>query len=290
MSTTRAVPRIANAADRHLASAAAALRDWGQSVINGGSGKPSRTAIHGVEGSGKTSLGAKMPGAMFLMSRGETGLETLIDSGQLPPTNHFPETMTWTDAMSQLDWLLKAEHPHKTLVLDTLNGLERLCHEHVCQRDYAGQWGKQGFTSYMQGYEVALADWREMLTLLDKLREVRSLRIVALCHTKVAPFRNPEGADYDRYAPDMHAKTWSLTHKWADFVGFINFETVIDDKGPRAKGKGGQARILYTERHAAYDAKNRLGLPAEIDLGQSADEAWTNFTAALTAARKEVAK
>ena len=79
----------------------------------------------------------------------------------------------------------------------------------------------------------------------------------------------------------MHHKTWGLTHKWADMVLFANFfvDTVKD--GSRVKGIGGQERYLYTERHAAYDAKNRHGLPSEISMGRSGKEAWTNFVGSL---------
>lgn len=220
-----------------------------------------------------------------MMSKGETGLTTLIDNKQIPETPHFPEVMDWNDALGQIDWLTTANHDHKTLVLDTLNGFERLCHEFVCARDYGGIWGKNGFTSYMQGYEVALADWRLLLNALDRLRDVKAMSIICLCHTKVATFKNPEGADYDRYQPDMHAKSWSLTHKWADFVAFINYETFVEKEGKRAKATGGQQRIMYTERHAAYDAKNRLGLPTEIVLADSAEASWNTLYNAMKEAR-----
>ena len=56
-----------------------------------------------------------------------------------------------------------------------------------------------------------------------------------------------------------------------------------DDK--RGKGTGGKFRIMYTERSAAYDAKNRLGLSSEIEMGDSAAEAWAAFMAAIKAGR-----
>ena len=89
----------------------------------------------------------------------------------------------------------------------------------------------------------------------------------------------------------MHRKTWGLTHKWADLVGFMNFEQFTEEKkGARAKGIGGQKRMLYVERHAAYDAKNRHGLPGEIVMGNSASDAWTNFVGALKAGRNSNGK
>jgi hypothetical protein len=262
-------------------------KDWASQVKTDGNNLPSRLIVHGVEGVGKTSFAAHAPKPIFLMARGETGLETLIDSGRLSNVPHLPEVETWEDLRSAIQWLTDSEHDFKTLVIDTLNGVERLCHEHVCRRDYNSDWTKTGFLNYAQGFDTSLADWRELLCMLDALRAKKRMAVVGLCHTKVGTFKNPEGADYDRYQPDMHHKTWGLTHKWADHVLFANFYVdVSKDKGEsRPKGKGGQDRVLYTVRHAAYDAKNRAGLPEVIELGQSASEGWNNFTTALKAAK-----
>jgi len=262
--------------------------DWAKQVKKSGRGLPSRLLLHGVEGIGKTSFGAHAPSPIFIMAKGETGLETLIDSGQLKDTPHLPEIQNWQDVLSALEWLTTSDHDHKTLVLDTMNGLERLCHENVCARDFNGDWGETGFTGYQRGWEVSLADWRELLVALDRLREQKLMSIIALTHTKVTPFRNPEGADYDRYAPDMHHKTWGLTHKWADIVLFANYHTVVvkdTEKAKKGKAHGGQQRTLHTVRHAAYDAKNRNGLSETIDMGDDGATAWGNFIAEIKSAK-----
>jgi hypothetical protein len=113
------------------------------------------------------------------------------------------------------------------------------------------------------------------------------MAIICLCHAKVQPFKNPEGADYDRYQPDLHHKTWALTHRWADIVLFANFYTVIANESQASKGaakgkaRGGTERVMFCERTAAYDAKNRHGLPAELSMGSSGTEAWANFIEAM---------
>ena len=256
-------------------------------VTTKGSGLPNRYILHGLEKCGKTSFGAYTPNPVFICTRGETGLDTLIDASRLPEVPHFPEVQTWPELLSILESLTTEEHGYRTLVIDTLNGAERLCHEEVCRRDFNADWTDRGFMGYMRGYEVSLADWRSFLSSLDKLRETRHMAILCLCHTRIKTFKNPEGADYDRYQPDMHEKTWGLSHKWADVILFINFETFVDQDDMTKKGKAcmSQGRIMYTERHAAYDAGNRLGLPPEIDMGTSGAKAWENFLAAVKAAR-----
>jgi hypothetical protein len=255
---------------------------------DGGSDLPNRAVVHGPEGSGKTSLAACAPKPVVLMTKGETGLDTLINAGRVPKIPHFPELKDWPELLAAIDALRREPHDFRTLVIDTLNGAERLCHEFVCQRDFEGRWGRDGFSAFMTGYDVSLAEWRILLDALDHLRAERRMSILALAHTKVSTFRNPEGADYDRYAVDLHAKTWGLTHKWADMVLFLNFVSIVEARRNDAKGKahGGSRRVIFTTRTAAFDAKNRHGLPDQIDAGSSAVEAWSNFVAALQAAKQ----
>jgi len=257
------------------------LRD----VTGKGSGLPNRYALHAVEGWGKTSLAAMFPKPLVLQTRGETGLETLIDAGRLPETPHLPEIMTWRDLRNSVQMIGRESHSYKTLAVDTINGAERLCWEHVCTAGYGGDWEK--FGAYGRGPEMAMSEWRGFLQDLEIVRQQRQMIIFLLIHTKVTKFKNPEGADFDRYQPELNANTWSLTHKWLDVILFGNFLTVTteDKTTKRAKGEGGEARTLYATRTAAWDAKNRIGLPSEIMLGNSAQEAYAALIAAVKAGR-----
>ena len=258
-----------------------------------GRGLPTRMVMHGFEGIGKTSFAAAAPKPVFLLAKGETGLETLIDSKQLPDTPHFPEIHTWAEVLSVCDTLLTEEHDHKTFVLDTINGGAQLCFNEVCRRDYKDDWGPAGFKNYQNGFDTAMVDWQAFLTKLDALRERRKMAIILLAHTHVKTFKNPEGPDYDRYEVDLHHKLWGLTKRWTDIILFGNYETDLaivskGKEGKPAKGKAtdGKTRTFYTVRTATYDAKHRHGLPEEIDMGISGKEAWTNFVTAMKEARK----
>lgn len=256
---------------------------------------PNRYGFYAGVGFGKTSFAAYTPAPVFLMTRGETGLEKLIESSQVPETAHLPEIQTWEDLLAAIKLLRNEEHGYKTLVLDTANGAERLMHEFVCDRDFGGDWGERGFMGYARGYDVALSEWRMLLNALDDLRQQRGMSIFFLLHARIKTFKNPAGADYDRYAPEMHDKTWALTRGWLDCILFGNFEVAVRGQNgkaadPTRKGKVADvaSRILYTNSdNPTFEAKNRLGLPAEIEMGSTASEAWSQFTTALKGARKE---
>ncbi|VTR92791.1 Uncharacterized protein OS=Isosphaera pallida (strain ATCC 43644 / DSM 9630 / IS1B) GN=Isop_2440 PE=4 SV=1: AAA_24 [Gemmata massiliana] len=252
--------------------------------------KPARVFLYAQEKWGKSSWAAHAPGAVFAMTRGEDGLLTLMNAGRVPPTPHFPQDFHRWGLLRQATAALRDdEHEFKTFVVDTANGAARLCAESVCAEHFQNSWVQ--FDAYGKGYEVCLEQWIEWLADLDRLRSERLMSIILLAHTEVKGFKNPTGADYDRYAPDMPKKLWSVTHKWSDAILFGTFkvhEAVTGTgKDKKVKGQGGSQRVLYAGESAAYLAGNRLGLPAEIGCGASAGEAWANFRNAAAKARAE---
>jgi hypothetical protein len=202
-------------------------------------------------------------------------------------TDHFDEVSDWNALVKCIDWLyLQEDTPWRTLVIDTLNGAERLCFEHVCNQRFSGDWDK--FSAYGKGPENAQTEWINFLSTIDRVRALKKMAVIALIHTKVKTFKNPEGDDYDRYTPDMNDKTWGLSHKWADVVLFGNFETFAKKGKNESKAKGvtSPRRLFYTQRTAAWDAKNRLGLPPEIEMGTDGESSWNAFFTHAKAARK----
>lgn len=241
-----------------------------------------RVVINGVEGWGKTSIAANAPGAALIMARGETGYQTLHNAGRVP-TIPCLLADSWDGLLAVLDGLVADPGDTKTLVLDALGGFERLCHEHVCARDFAGNWGEKGFGAFAKGYDLAVTDWLGLLNRLDRINE-QGVAVWLLSHVGVRPFKNPLGPDFDRYEAACHAKTWGVTHKWADAVLFANFRTVTaTEKGEqRKKGIGGTDRVIFTERRDAWDAKNRFGMPEELDITGDPAEAFAAVNAYLT--------
>lgn len=237
---------------------------------------PTRMIVYGVEGIGKTSFAVQAPDPLVLMTKGETGLETLLSNGVLKDVGHVPEILDWPTFIGYIDALIKEDVPARTLVIDCINGAETLCNSYVCETQYENDWGPKGFANFGKGYESASQEWNKLLYKLDLIRE-KGIGIIGIAHAQVKPFNNPEGADYDRFIPDMNKRQWSLTAKWADMILFMNYITVVQEDGFKGKGKGGNVRIAYAQRSAAWDAKNRHNMPESFSLGNSAKEGWANF-------------
>lgn len=242
---------------------------------------PPRLILNAVEGWGKTTAAALAPDPIILMARGETGYDTLYGAGLVPRVPRY-EAPTWNDALGFLAELKRDHDDRQTVALDALGGFERLCHEHVCDRDFDGDWGEKGFAGYQRGYDVSVAEWLRILRALDDLRAA-GMMVLILSHTSVRPFKNPVGPDFDRYVADVHHKTWGATHRWADAVLFGTFFSVVEEKkGSRAKGIGGDTRIIYTERRDTWDAKNRYGMASEIDVPNARSATWETIWNAIT--------
>jgi hypothetical protein len=241
-----------------------------------------RIIVNAVEGWGKTTLGCQAPKPAILMARGETGYVTLRRK-RLVPEIPKVELQSWTETLDQVRAMILEDTGVQTLVLDALSGFERLCHEHVCKAKFSGDWGESGFTAFQRGYDISISEWLLLLQELDRFRKTRGAQVIFLSHSKVRPFKNPMGEDFDRYIADCHEKTWAATAKWADAVFFGTFRTITEKKkGGRTKGIGGDERVIYTTRRDAYDAKNRYGMPPELPMPEDHTQMWPTLAAAIS--------
>ena len=238
--------------------------------------------LNAVEGFGKTSTGAYAPDPLLLMARGETGYDTLLSAGRVPS---IPADLveTWGDVMGWLETLNADPQGRKTIIFDAMGGFERLCHEYVCQKDFGGEWGERGFGAYQKGFDLSVTEWLRFLHRMEVLNTKYGMTILILGHSRIRPFKNPLGADFDRYVSDCHEKTWNVTARWADAILFGNFLTVVDkEKQGKGKGVGGTSRMLYTERRDAFEAKNRFGMPFEISLDvDDVSQVWPTIIEAM---------
>lgn len=232
-------------------------------VVRGKLAKPMRITLFGPEKIGKSSWAADAPSPIFIGA--EDGTSEL-------DVNRFPEPRRWQDILDAVQTLTVDEHTHKTVVLDTVDWAEPLCWRLVAERA-----GKPSVSDmpYGKGYDAALDEWRLLLSRLDAVRAKRGMHVILLGHAWIKPFINPTGDDYDRYEMKVHKKASGLIKEWADCVLFANHETFTKKKGdaPGAKSRGvsSGARLIYTQRTAAWDAGNRYGLPETMPLS------WSDF-------------
>ena len=236
------------------------------SLVTKANPKPPIILTHGLHGLGKTSFGAAAPNPVGIFT--EDGLGKL----EFP---HFPVAESYADVMDAIGVLYNDEHEFKTLVFDSVDHLEPLVWAETCARH---GWQSIEQPGYGKGYNEADIVWAEFFDALSALRNDREMIIYMIAHTRIERFESPETEPYDRYTIKLHKRAAALAQEKSDIVFFMNQRTTTKDNettkdgGKNAtpksvRGGGLGPRTLFTERRPAWEAKNRFGLPPEIQLG-----------------------
>lgn len=111
-------------------------------------------------------------------------MQTLVSHNQLGETDYLPPIESWEEFVSVLKELAQADHDYKTLVVDCLNGFEKLLIEFTIREHYEGNHDK--FMAYHRGFATTANIWKEVTVLLDRLRLDKKMTIVCLAHSKIA--------------------------------------------------------------------------------------------------------
>jgi hypothetical protein len=233
--------------------------------------KPPSMIVFGSAGVGKTTFAAAAPNPVFLQTEaGEGALEL----------SAFPLIKTYDELIEAITALIEHEHDYGTLVLDSLDHLEPLIWKKVCQVE-----GKKSIEEfgYGKGYVFALDYWREFLAAINSLRHHKNMSLILLAHTHIRAYNSPDTESYDRYEIKLHAKASGLIQESVDSVLFAKHKIITkkEDKGfnqTRVRGISTGERVLCTTETPGYIAKNRYGLPDQIDL------TWAAFEQAITTA------
>jgi hypothetical protein len=211
-----------------------------------------RAVVYGTEGIGKSTLATKLPSPLVLDT--EDGTKQLDVDRVL--------CHDWRAVEHAVKELAQDSHGYKTIVIDTADWLEKSLIDHMLRTG-----GKKSIEDYGygKGYTMLQEHVSRFLAECDKL-VATGLHIVFVAHAKVSRVSPPDQTDgYDRYELKLTKQVAPLIKEWADLVLFCNYRLqMVEGSDGRIKATGGKERVMHAERSAAWDAKNRYGLPAEM--------------------------
>lgn len=220
--------------------------------------KAQKVVIYGPEGIGKSTFASQFPEALFIDTEGSTGNMDV---------RRLPKPTSWEMLRQEIDFVI-SNKPCKTLIIDTVDWAEQLCLESVCTK-----YGKSGIEDfgYGNGYVYEKEEFGRFLNRLEDVINT-GINVVLTAHAQLRKFSQPdEIGEYDRWELKLGKKTNSqispLVKEWADAVLFVNYKTFAvstDKDGKKFKAQGG-GRVMYTQHHPCWDAKNRYGLPEESE-------------------------
>ncbi|MCC8046427.1 MAG: ATP-binding protein [Clostridiales bacterium] len=225
-------------------------------IKNGKIPRPQKVVIYGAEGVGKTTLAAQFPDPLFIDTEGGTAHMDV---------RRIDRPATWEELLAIINEVAATRDVCKTLVIDTADWAEQLAIVYVC-----GKYKKAGIEEfgYSKGYVYLAEEFNRFFASLDKVIAV-GIHVVVTAHAKMRKFEQPdEMGAYDRWETKLTKQVAPLLKEWCDMLLFCNYKTFIvqsDNVMEKAKVQGGK-RVMYTSHHPCWDAKNRHGLPDELDL------------------------
>lgn len=253
------------------------------SIARGVRVQPPKVILYGVGGIGKTTWAAGAPNPIFLFTEEGQGL---LDVRRFELTEGDALVKSWAELIGCLKFLHEEpDHGAETVVIDSLDFAEALLWEETCRLH--GEDNIEAF-GYGKGYVHAVDVARGLTGWLDALRRDRGMAVVLIAHAKTTKFESPTSESYDRWHLRLQDRLAGYLHDWADAVLFADYRThvVKDVEGPknaknkreRTRGVGTGERVVYTEQRPGWMAKNRYGLPPEIDLD------WQSFVGGMALA------
>ena len=223
-------------------------------IIRGRQKTAGRFTIYGTEGIGKSTLASQFPNPLILDT--EDGTRHL-DCARAPISS-------WKDLTLAMSELAINAQGFKTVVVDSADWAEKLLVEWLLKG--AGKNSIEDF-GFGKGYVMLQEHVARFLASADTLVR-QGIHVVFVAHSKVVRTSPPDQTDgYDRWELKLTKQVAPLFKEWSDALIFCNFKTkLVEGADGRMKARGGKDRIMYAERSAAWDAKNRFSLPAEMPM------------------------
>jgi hypothetical protein len=242
------------------------LENAHKSVTN----KPLIITLFGAAGSGKTSLACEFPDAFMIQTRGES-VPRDVPHNRRPAqldaiggrTKKDGENTVWDEdeLFGQLMALVREDHPYKTLIIDSVTGLESLFVSNIIETQPPKQ---KTMNSAMSGYgsawDAVAGKHSRIKKAAEILRDKKGMTVIFLCHTEVIRLDPPDGEPYSKYDLQLNRKTAPVYINESDVVGFVTQETLTKDGKARTTGD----RIVKATMSPAYVCKNRLGLTDDL--------------------------
>ena len=214
--------------------------------------------VYGVEGVGKTSYAAEWPNPVLMLTPGEN-----TPKGVEVP--HW-RIESFGDFMDGVGALFSDEHDRKTLVLDALDGLERIVHAETCSRN---RWSNIEDAGFGKGYVAAGIVWGEIMEALAAIVEEKAMNVILIGHSEVVRFDSPTCDPFSRYTIKLHKGALGIVQSAADVVVFLNYRTSLKEvdvgfKKTVTHAEGAGLRVAYLEERPGFIAKNRYDMPSEM--------------------------
>lgn len=235
------------------------------SIIRRGGEVHPMIVIYGHGGIGKTSLAARSKNPIiFDLDDGSNQ----IDADRVPKS----EFQTWDDLVEKCQDFLSCKKSKKglyadydTLVIDTLDRGEALCHEYICSEEKSSSIEKVG-NGFGKGQAMGVEKFRRFFQLLQDIR--RYAMVIVIAHQTTEKVRDLNGQEWERFNLKVTPGLRGLVTEAFDAIFFARAEVIgkkTDKNGNHSIGIM-TGRQLETRTSGAWNVKSRYSMPPSIPL------------------------
>jgi hypothetical protein len=160
-----------------------------------------------------------------------------------------------------MDLLINEDNEYQSVVIDTVDWLEKLIWKTVCEDNKVASIENIG---YGKGYAFAMTHWEKFFSGLEVLRG-KEKAIVVLAHNEIRTFNPPDGDPWDRYQIKLHKTAAAKLEEWADVILFAGYNVIVKAKSKQAINAETE-RLIYTSSRPAWKAGSRYVLPDTLPL------------------------
>ena len=226
-------------------------------ITRGVKPRPRNVLLYGEHKTGKTTLASTFPNPVIIDIEG--GSDDL-------DVDRTPRISTYAEFQDAVSWLLSTDHKFQTVVIDSVDWLEKLVWQFVANNKGVSALSDIGFG---KGFDFSFDEFEKIISALRSLNR-RGLATVMIGHCKSVKHRPPGENEYDRWEPDLHDKVKGPIVEFVDEIFFLKKETFTktEDLGfnkSRGVVVGSERRILVASDTGAVMAGNRLQMPNEIE-------------------------
>lgn len=207
--------------------------------------------------------------------------------------DRYPIPQSFDEFNMQLMDIAKNPRNYKTVVVDTIDAIEKLLHKKILAQD-PKQTGSMAaaFGGYNKAYDKAETEMVHTRALLKKLRDECGMNIIILAHSKkVRATDTVLGLEYDTYEMSVHQKVQSLFVDWVSAVLFANYvaHKKEGDNTDKIFAMGHGDRTIFTAKRPGHLGKNRYNLPYEMSMEFAEfNDAYSNFYAGKARSPDEI--
>ena len=226
-------------------------------MLNINSGKITRaikTVIYGTEGVGKSTLASQFPSPLFIDVEGGTAHMDV---------RRIETPKTWSDLLDVVNEVAKTPGICETLILDTADWSEQMLIQHICKK-----YNKKSIEEfgYGKGYTFIGEEWMQLMKAFDAVKDA-GMHVTVIAHARQRKIELPDQAgSFDHWEMKLSKQVAPILKEWADLLLFLNYKTfVVTTDNNTHKAQGGK-RVMYTTHNPVWDAKNRHGLPDEMEI------------------------